>query len=136
MWGSIYMLPFGIGPMVTWSLFSYVFSSFNSDLLAFFGEWSVYGTYFFNLIASYGDDIVFYFASSFVSSDYTSTSTSELYDLWPSYRTSFYVKTAANIFNMYATATYYDGWRKHNNYKMHARSSAQMASPYPYVVEF
>ena len=103
MWGAIYMLPFAIGPMVTWSLFSYVFSSFNSDLMNFFGEWSVYGTYFFNIIASYGDDIILFFASSAISSDYTTSRTSELYKLWPSYRISFIVKTAANLFAMYVT---------------------------------
>ena len=104
MFGLTYVILPTLGPVITWSLLSYVFGFLFNFLMGFWGGWSLFGVYFLNLIFSYSDDILMTLLISLIDSSLyivpweSSASTFDnVYIAMPTYLLSFVVKTCANI---------------------------------------
>ena len=124
-----------LSPVITWSILSYVLPFLFNFLMGFWGGWSLVGVYFFNLIFSYSDDIIISAVVSslqtYITTDVTNVS---MYDIFPSYLTSFIIKTLANIGMVYVAVTYYGGWKDHRIFKIEERKAAAAEAASPFAI--
>ena len=133
MWGwRVLVLPF-LNPMIVWSIGSYFVPFFFTFFMEFWGRWSLLGIYFFSLIGSYGDDLLLTLFSSIINNALSGSNANVLYDVYPTYRISFYIKTVLNIGAVGVAFMYYGGWKQHVEYQINLSkmAKAEAKSPFP-----
>ena len=124
-----------MGPVISWSILSYILPFFFSFLMGFWGGWSLFGVYFANLIFSYSDDLILAILFSLVK-EYLTVEVNGLYSAFPMYLVSFIVKTCANIGMIYWAGQNYSGWNAHRQFKIAERKAAKAEGASPFSFTF
>ena len=101
--------------------------------MGFWGRWSLLGVYFFSLIGSYGDDLLLILFSSLINAALSGSNANVLYDAYPTYKYSLYIKTVLNIGAVGVAIMYYGGWKQHVEYQINLSqmAKAEAKSPFP-----